>query len=294
MPALRFVPVEDPPTGRVLLLGGSGLLGGELAARATRTVGRTELDLSAPDFDLPDGDWDWIVNCAAYTAVDRAESEPELAHRVNAEGPARLARLARVRGARLLHVSTDFVFDGERRRPYREDDATNPLGVYGRSKRDGEEAVLGEDHDHMVVRTSWLFGNGPCFPATMIRRWEAGAPLRVVDDQRGSPSFTADVAGGLRLLMSRNALGGIYHAAGVKALTWWEFAEAALNAWRREDDPEVRIEPITTAEFPTPAPRPAYSVLDPSRLLGLGWQPKHLDDALRLWARWLRGRGGPL
>ncbi len=254
-------------------------------------MGRGELDLADPGFELPDGEWDWVVNLAAYTAVDRAESEPEIAAAVNARGPARLARLARARGARVLQVSTDFVFDGRSERPYREEDAVGPLGVYGRTKAEGEAAVLGEDADHVVVRTAWLFGDGACFPRTMVRMAEEGRALRVVDDQRGSPSYAPDVARAIALVIERGAPGGIYHAAGVKAMTWRELAGRALRAWN--PGRSFAIEALTTAEFPTPAPRPGYSVLDVSRLLGMGWRPRHLDDALAQWAGRLRAGGGP-
>ena len=280
----------------ILLVGAGGMLGSEVARLlpGAVTVGRETLDL-ATDFTLPPGGWDWIVNCAAYTAVDRAEGEPELARRVNADGVARLARLAQERGARLLHVSTDFVFDGCADRPYREEDPTVPLGVYGGTKRDGEAAVLAQSDDHLVVRTAWLFGAGPCFPRTMARAWEAGKTLRVVDDQRGSPSYAPDVAAAIALLIEREAPGGIYHAAGVKAVTWHDLAVRSLRAWRLPDDPRpIEIAPVATAEYPTPAPRPAYSVLDVSRMLGLGWRPRHLDDALADWATRLRASSGPL
>lgn len=279
-----------------MLLGASGLLGRQVADKIeTTSVGRERLDLDDPTFELPAGDWRWIVNCAAYTAVDRAESEPEIAQRINGEGPARLARLARERGARVLHVSTDFVFDGQADRPYREENPTHPLGVYGRTKREGEAAVLAESEDNIVLRTAWLFGAGPCFPQTMVRAWEGGRTLRVVDDQRGSPSYAPDVASAIALLIESAAPGGIYHAAGVKAMTWHEFAIRTLRAWRLpEDGRPIEIEPVPTSGYPTPAPRPAYSVLDASRLLGLGWRPRHIDDALTDWASRLRSLGETL
>ena len=276
----------------ILLLGATGLLGREVARLLpdAHRCGREQLDL-ATEFNLPPGDWEWIVNCAAYTAVDRAESEPEIARRINATGPRRLARLARSRQARVLHVSTDFIYGGPSERPFREDDEPLPLGVYARSKLDGEEAVWqeDEDEDNIVVNTAWLFGDGPCFPRTILRAWSLGRELRVVDDQIGSPSYAPDVAAAIRMLIEREAPGGRYHAAGVKAMSWYELAQRAIRAWKTLDDLRpVEITPVSTAEYPTAAPRPRYSALDVSRMLGLGWRPRHIDDALKEWADRLR------
>lgn len=282
----------------ILLLGATGLLGKEVHKLLPEAVAasRAQLDL-AEEFELPPGQWDWIIDCAAYTAVDRAESEPDLARQINALGPKRLAKLARGCGARLLHVSTDFVYGGNRDRPFREGDSPAPLGIYARTKLEGDVAVLaeGEEGENIVVPTAWLFGDGPCFPRSIVRAWSSHKPLRVVDDQIGSPSYAPDVAAAIALLIRNNAPGGLYHAAGTKAMSWHELALRALRAWRQPgDDRPIAVEPIPSAEYPTAAPRPKYSVLDVSRMLAMGWRPRHIDDALADWARRLHESGEAL
>lgn len=283
---------------RGAILGASGMLGREVAALFPdfQRWGRSEIDLTAADFELPRGEVDWIANCAAYTAVDRAESEPELAQRVNAAGPLRLAKLASQRGARLIHISTDFVFDGRADRPYREEDATDPIGVYGGTKREGEIGVLSASDEHVVLRTAWLFGDAKCFPRTMVRLWSEDRPLRVVNDQIGSPTWTRDVAQVIGHVIGKNPPGGIYHVAGKKAMSWYEFALRTLEIWRDRvgSDRPIEVTPILTRDFPTPARRPHYSALDISRALNLGFRPTHIDDALTAWADRLIDSSEPL
>lgn len=233
---------------------------------------------------------DVLVNAAAFTKVDRCETEPALAERVNAVAPGILARLAGERGARLVHVSTDYVFDGRARRPYREDDPPAPLGVYGRSKLAGERAVHEALPEALVVRTSWVFGRGRNFVAAILEKGRAAAaggagPLRVVDDQRGRPTSAWDLAEGLAALVERGAT-GLYHLANRGEATWWDVARAALDLAGLRD---VEVEPIATASLGLAAPRPAWSVLDLGRAEKAGvvlrpWREAlaaHIRDELR-------------
>jgi dTDP-4-dehydrorhamnose reductase len=238
---------------------------------------RSELDLSSEEsVRALAGDFEWIVNCAAYTAVDKAEVEQDAAHAINALGPERLGRAASRLGARILHVSTDFVFDGRAQSPYTEEQPTHALGAYGRSKLEGEERLLQVNADSVVARTAWLYGpNGGSFPRTMIRAWLAGKTLRVVADQVGSPTYTADLARVMVDLIEKGAPAGVFHTAGPEPRTWHAFAIEAIEAYRRSKGIErsVEVEPIRTEDWPTPAARPAYSVLDFGKSSRLGIAP---------------------
>lgn len=247
-----------------------------------------EFDLTDPvsvaSVAVDDAEADWCVNCAAYTAVDKAEAERDAAFAVNAYGPTILADACVLAGTKLLHVGTDFVFDGVKGAPYVEEDPPNPLGVYGASKLEGDRGVLAAGG--WVVRTSWLFG--PCFtggfPATMIRMAREGKALRVVDDQFGTPTYTWDLAQTMAALMELGAPPGVYHAAGPEITTWRRFAEAAIRADRRhrgEPEEPLGVTPITAAEWPAPARRPRYSPLVSTKLAGLGIPPmRQLTEAL--------------
>jgi dTDP-4-dehydrorhamnose reductase len=208
-----------------------------------------------------------------------------------------LARACRDAGVRLVHLSTDYVFDGRATRPYREDDPPAPSSAYGQSKLEGERRVLEVCADALVVRTAWLFGPGRNFVRTILdaaRRAAAGAgpPLRVVDDQRGSPTYAGHLAAGLVALVERGAT-GIYHLANQGAATWWELARAAIDAWGH---PELPIERVRTEAVPRPAPRPSWSVLDLAKAARLGvalpaW-PAGLRAYLESAASPLRDAGG--
>ncbi|HTQ12084.1 MAG TPA: dTDP-4-dehydrorhamnose reductase [Fimbriimonadaceae bacterium] len=283
---------------RILVLGGSGMLGTDLVSEVRSRRHEVVAPATPEDLDITDpsamarlgsgelGQFDWVLNCAAYTAVDKAESEVREATEINVLGPGYLAEAVKGIGAKLIHISTDFVFDGRATEPYAEDAPTNPLGVYGRTKRDGEEAVLDANPNALVVRTAWLYGpNGASFPRTMILAMEAGKNLRVVADQTGCPTYTADLARVLLDLVERNAFPGIYHAGGPEAMTWHEFATRAIRAWTKSGAPTPRygtvIEPIKTEDWPTPAARPKYSVLGMAKLEALGIEPmRPVDDAL--------------
>jgi dTDP-4-dehydrorhamnose reductase len=255
---------------RCLVLGGTGMLG-QRVVREARSRGWAALGLARSQGDVTDRGrllgWagafrpEVVVNCAAHTKVDACETEPERAFAINEDGAANAAALARAAGARLVHVSTDYVFPGDGTAPYSEDAATGPLSVYGRSKLAGEARALAWERA-VVVRTSWLFGpGGPNFVATMAALIEAGKlPLRVVDDQVGCPTYTGFLA---RALLDLAALGatGIVHYRNREAVSWYAFAVAIARLWQ----PEAQVVPVTTAEFTRPAPRPAYSVLDVGR-----------------------------
>jgi dTDP-4-dehydrorhamnose reductase len=255
---------------RCLVLGGTGMLGQAVVA-AARGRGWAALGLSRPQADVTERasllGWaesfrpEVVVNCAAYTKVDAAETERERAFAVNGEGVGHAAELARRAGARLVQVSTDYVFDGRGREPYREDAATAPLSVYGRSKLEGERRALGYERS-VVVRTSWLFGpGGPNFVAAMVGLIEAGRlPLRVVDDQVGCPTSTPSLARALLDLAALEAT-GVVHYQDREPVSWYAFAVEIARLWSGA----VEVIPVTTAEFPRPAPRPAYSVLDVGR-----------------------------
>jgi dTDP-4-dehydrorhamnose reductase len=258
----------------------------ELEARGHDVVAlsRAEFDVSEPEhaarlaaeeFGKPD----WIVNCAAYTAVDKAESEEHLATDINGLGVGYLARGASSLNARILHISTDFVFDGTSTIPYTEEDKVNPLGAYGRSKLMGERALEG-NHRAVVVRTSWLFGpNGACFPRTMLNAHRKGKNLRVVTDQRGNPTYTPHLAKVLAGIVEKDPFPGLYHAAGPETVSWYEFAKRTLEECT--GDP-VSIEAIKTEDWPTPAKRPPFSALDSCKLAkeGIGPMPP-LSEAIK-------------
>ncbi len=211
-----------------------------------------------------------VINAAADTAVDQAETEPSSSRVANAVAPAVLARACREAGARLIHFSTDYVFAGDKGAPYTEDDPVSPVNAYGRYKLEGEQAVLGEDPRHLVFRLSWVYAtHGRNFALTMLRLAREGRPIRVVDDQIGSPTYAqfiaeavASVAG--RLLASPEEIGGLYHLTASGETSWHGFAVALLQEALGSAAPGA--EAIPTSAYPTPTPRPAYSVLDNAKL----------------------------
>jgi dTDP-4-dehydrorhamnose reductase len=214
-----------------------------------------------------------VVNCAGYTAVDRAESEPEAAWAVNAVAPRVLAEEAAAAGALVVHVSSDFVFDGKKREPYVETDPVNPLSTYARSKEAGERFVREAAPRHVIVRTQWLYGpDGKHFPATMLRLCREGKPLRVVDDQVGAPTYAPDVAAAIDRILEAGLTGTI-HAANRGQASWYELARAVL-ARAGEKAP---VTPIKTAELRSAAVRPEYSVLRNAVLEGT------IGDCMRPW-----------
>ncbi|MCL6331922.1 dTDP-4-dehydrorhamnose reductase [Pectobacterium carotovorum subsp. carotovorum] len=216
---------------------------------------------------------DVIVNAAAYTAVDKAESEPELAALVNKTGPENLARAAKEVSARLVHVSTDYVFDGNATVPYIETDKTNPLGVYGQTKLDGEIAVSSVLPEAIIIRTAWVFSEyGNNFVKTMLRLAKERDVLGIVADQRGCPTYAGDIAQAIIDLLKQNADGGVYHFSGDKEVAWNEFAEEifkiATTQGKMLRSPSVNH--LTTDQYPTPSKRPLYSHLNGTKIQKLG------------------------
>ena len=279
---------------RILVTGGRGQLGRSVvrrgAARGHEVIapGRDELDVRDPDHIarwLDEVGPSLVIGAAAYTAVDRAEAEPALAFAINAEGAGNVARACLARDIPLLHLSTDYVFDGTQAEPYREDAPVRPLGVYGASKARGEELVRAAGGT--VVRTSWLFGaGGPSFVHAILRRATHEPVLRVVSDQRGCPTWADDLAEVVLRLGALPTREATYHACGAEPTTWHAFAQAIVDEARRLRPLACeRVEPITTADYPTAARRPASSVLDTSRLGALGIHlPSWRDGLARVLA----------
>jgi dTDP-4-dehydrorhamnose reductase len=271
---------------RVTLFGATGLLGKELVP-ALRQSGDHLTAPSSKDADLRDHERvrdviresrpDWIILSAAYTDVDGCESNRDLAFAVNCEGAVNVAEAAREVGSRLVFVSTDYVFDGSKRSPYETGDARNPTGVYGETKARAEEKLLAILPEVCIARTSWLFGHGgKCFPATILKLASSRPEISVVNDQRGSPTFTRDLASALGQLCHTSAR-GIVHVTNSGDCTWHDFASEIV----RESRLATTVKPVTTAEFPRPAKRPAYSVLSPDSLHGYNIRMPPWRDALR-------------
>ncbi|MBV9152109.1 MAG: dTDP-4-dehydrorhamnose reductase [Alphaproteobacteria bacterium] len=265
---------------KLLILGSRGQVGRELwrlawpANYRITAFDRAEVDITKREAvaaaigrERPD----IIINAAAYTAVDRAESEAEAAWAGNCAGPANLAAACHAARIPLIHLSTDYVFDGSKPSPYCEDDLVNPLGVYGRSKEAGDRAIRDGLSEHVILRTAWVYSaHGHNFVKTMLRLAGERPVLRVVADQIGSPTSATDIARAIAAIVQRLAAGdrhwGTYHYAGAGAVTWHGFAEAIFEVAVQWRGAPPKVEPITTAEYPTPTRRPANSVLDCSRI----------------------------
>lgn len=240
-------------------------------------LGRSALDLQDPGSvtrAMADLRPDVVINSAAYTGVDKAESEPEAAFRLNRDGAGALAAAAARHGAAIIHISSDYVFDGSKSTPWTEDDPTAPINVYGGSRLAGEEAVMAANPHHIVIRTSWLHGpHGRNFAKTVTRLAADGkAPLQVVSDQVGSPTYAPHLAATIlelarRVVAERDAIPwGVYHAAGAGRASWYELAAAILHEARRQGLPAVPVEPIAASQYPTIAPRMANAQLDCGKL----------------------------
>ncbi len=226
----------------------------------------------------------YCVNAAAYTAVDKAESEPEKAHAVNVAGAANLANVCNAHGTVLIHISTDFVFDGLKQIPYAEDDITNPESVYGRTKRDGEQQIINLLKEHYILRTSWLYSQySNNFMKTMLRLGSERDTLSVVSDQTGTPTNANDLAEAILTIILQHNINfktphyGLYHFSNEGECTWYDFAKKIFEINKISID----LRPITTAQYPTPARRPMYSVLDKSKIKEVfGLEIKSWDNSL--------------
>lgn len=263
---------------KCLVVGSKGQLGWELERQGARS-GFEITGVDLPEFDITDPDGikqtleavgaAMVVNASAYTAVDRAESESRLAFEVNATGPGYLAIACRHQGIPLFHISTDYVFNGEKSGPYREDDPVCPMGVYGQSKAAGEAEVKNSLSEHIIIRTAWLYGvHGHNFVKTMLRLAKEKQELSVVSDQQGCPTYAADLAAAVLEIAGQFGHGrsikwGTYHFTGEGATSWHGFAEAIFGFAQSYTKLAVtKVIPIPTEAYPTPAPRPKNSVLD--------------------------------
>lgn len=277
----------------ILVTGAHGQLGQELQdvfneRRSRHTCyfcSRAELDITDPqavEAFFATHAVDVIINAAAYTAVDRAEQEPELADAINHQAVAHLARQAKERGAFLIHISTDYVFSGKACTPYTEEAETSPLGVYGKTKRLGEQALEASGADYLILRTSWLYSEyGANFVKTMHRLLTERTDLGVVFDQVGSPTWAADLACFICALVEqgRPERQGIYHFSNEGVCSWYDLAEAI----RQHLGSSCHLRPIRSAEYPTPAERPAYSVFDKAKLKAdFGVQLAHWQESLKI------------
>ena len=271
----------------ILVTGGTGQVGTALRQLGPRfgveivAPTRAELDLASPpsiEAMVHRRDWSAVINCAAYTAVDKAESEPDAAYAANAVAPEMLALETFARGIRLLHVSTDYVFDGGKDGFYSEDDPVAPLGVYGASKEAGERGVRAANPDHVILRTAWVVSPwSHNFVKTMLRLGAERRQLRVVDDQRGCPTSAIDIAEALLTIATRGGAGGTYHFVNAGEASWCALARFVFD----RAGMDVDVEAIATDQYPTPAKRPANSRLSTAKLeQAFGIRPRPWQDAV--------------
>lgn len=274
---------------KILITGANGQLGTELHEILEREFpGQTlytdvqELDLTnakAVDSYVANNEITHIVNCAAYTAVDRAEEEKMLCAAVNTDAVKNLAMAADANGAKIIHISTDYVFDGTNHRPYRESDKVNPISQYGTSKRKGETLLLALAPQAIIIRTAWLYSaHGNNFVKTMLRLADSQPEIKVVCDQIGTPTFARDLARAVvKVLQSHQWVPGIYHFTDEGAASWYDFAKAIFRIAGKD----VKVTPIPTEDYPTPASRPSYSILDRTRIKATyGIEIPHWEEAL--------------
>jgi dTDP-4-dehydrorhamnose reductase len=283
---------------KLLITGGLGLLGKEITAvfRDSAEIRTTDLE----DWDVTDPVAcrkevnrfrpDVVVHCAAYTAVDRAESEAEAARLLNVEGTRNVARVCRERGVLLVTFGTDYIFDGASDRPYREEDTANPLSVYGKTKWAAEQAIREGGDDHLLVRTQWLFGPaGKNFIRTILGKARREETLRVASDQVGCPTFSRDLAGAVRKLLQADARGTV-HFSSAGETTWFGLAEHVL---RRCGLPAALLSPALTRDLPYPAPRPAYAVLSKEKYRAItGISPRPWEEAVGEYLELIDSEGG--
>lgn len=274
----------------VLVIGGMGQLGQALQSVTHQYSGIDFHFATSAQADVTDVNSlqaifsqtkpDYCINASAYTAVDKAESEIDLAHAINVTGAKNLAETCKAFGTELIHISTDFVFDGQKKTPYTETDATNPQGVYGLTKLQGEQAIRQIFEKHYIIRTSWLYsGFGNNFMKTMLRVANERDELNVVDDQIGTPTLATDLAQAIiQIIQSGKKAYGIYHYSNEGAASWYDFAKEIFDL----NGVKIKLNPIPTSAYPTPAKRPKYSVLDKTKIKAtFGIEIKDWKTALR-------------
>jgi dTDP-4-dehydrorhamnose reductase len=255
---------------KIMLTGRNGQVGSELQTLLQPAVSMDHATLDLEDTDalrraVREVGPELIINAAAYTGVDKAETEAELAMRVNGVAPGVLGEEAKRCGALLVHYSTDYIFDGTKRSPYVETDPANPMGVYGRTKLEGERRILASGCRHLILRTAWVYGAGGNFVRAILRQAEKGAALRVVNDQRGAPTWARDIARVTGDLLAKQAQ-GVFNVSASGVASWYEVALEALHIRRYRTE----VKPVSTADYGAKAVRPAYSVLDNGKLRAAG------------------------
>lgn len=273
----------------ILITGGNGQLGNEIQLLQAQYAQHTWLNTDVNELDITDkaaierfveaNEIDGIVNCAAYTAVDKAESDPQLARKLNADAPAFLAEAVAKRGGRMVQVSTDYVFNGTKHTPYVETDEPCPNSIYGQTKLEGEQAVSKLCPNAMIIRTAWLYSEfGNNFVKTMIRLGREREQLGVIFDQVGTPTYAHDLATAIMTAIDKGIKPGVYHFSNEGVTSWYDFTKsihrlAGINT--------CQVSPLHTAEYPTPACRPAYSVLDKTKIKdAYGIEIPHWEESL--------------
>ena len=266
----------------IWLIGYKGMLGSEIA----RQLSENKIEFVGTDIDVDITSYEalsefasnksikWIINCAAYTAVDLAESNEELCGKLNAVAPGNIAKVAKEVGATVIHISTDYVFDGTGDTPRTEDMAVAPIGVYGKTKADGEKTVADNTDKFYILRTAWLYGwAGKNFVYTMLRAMNKNPAVKVVADQKGTPTFAGDLAGVIIQLINaeKTIEYGVYHVTDLGEISWWDFTneikkQGIETGWITDFGKNCVVNPCTTDEYPTPAKRPAYSVLSKDKI----------------------------
>ncbi len=275
---------------KILVTGCNGQLGNELRLILDKEFPGSVLYTDVQELDLTDAkavnayvvnnEVTHIVNCAAYTAVDRAEEEKMQCAKINTDAVKNIAIAADSNGAKVIHISTDYVFDGTNHRPYRESDKVNPISQYGTTKRKGETALLALAPEALIIRTAWLYSTfGNNFVKTMLRLADSQPEIKVVSDQVGTPTYARDLAAAIaKILHSHQWVPGIFHFTDEGAASWYDFSKAIFRIAGKN----VKVTPIPTEDFPTPANRPAYSILDKTRIKATyGVAIPHWEESLR-------------